>query len=169
MSSTASARWVAAIRRARGEKNSGLDACRCDRGLRARPRSVSRTVSSGNSGGRLEGASEAAPGSQRGAEVAHVGAQQLDAARRGHEPADGVHQRGLAGAVGADQPDDLVATDLDRDVVVGAHAAEGDRDRRVVRSGTSGGVGAHARHGGSDDGATVAASVMGGSPDSSLR
>ena len=46
-----------------------------------------------------------------------VCAEQLDAAARGHETADGVHERRLAGAVRADQADDLVRTDADGDVV----------------------------------------------------
>ena len=75
----------------------------------------------------LERAAEAEAGPPRRAGRRHVVAEQFDRARARHEPADRVHQRRLAGAVGADQPDDLAAADpqagvVDRDDAAEAHA-----------------------------------------------
>ena len=58
--------------------------------------------------GRLERAAETLPGAPGGGETGDVGSEDLDPTAGGYEPADGVHQRGLAGAVRADEPDDLV-------------------------------------------------------------
>ncbi len=44
--------------------------------------------------------------------------------RGGHEAADRVHERRLAGAVGADEPDELVGVHVDADVVDGLVSAE---------------------------------------------
>ena len=46
-----------------------------------------------------------------------------------HEPGDGVDERRLAGAVRADQPDQLAGLDVEVDVDDGVHAAERDGDR----------------------------------------
>ena len=43
-------------------------------------------------------------------------------------PGDGSHRRGLAGAVGADQGDDLALGDLERDPVEGLDLAVGEDD-----------------------------------------
>ena len=51
-----------------------------------------------------------------------------DRSPMGHEPRDGVDERGLAGAVRADQADQLVGFDLEIDLDHGVHAAERDRD-----------------------------------------
>ena len=48
------------------------------------------------------------------------------AARTTHEPAHGVEDRGLAGAVRTDEGEGLAVGDLERDVVEGGQAAEGD-------------------------------------------
>ena len=61
-----------------------------------------------------------------GGERADVVAEQLDAPVGRDEPADGVHDRGLAGAVGADEPDDLVLVDVEVDAVDDAPLAEAD-------------------------------------------
>ncbi len=78
----------------------------------------------GEQGGGLEGSPEpgSGPCGRRGG--TDVVTEQFDAAGRGHETADGVHERRLAGTVGADEPDDFVATDVDRDVVDRREAAE---------------------------------------------
>jgi len=55
------------------------------------------------------------------------------------QPVDHVHQRGLAGAVLAQQPEDLALADLERDVVVGEDPGEAfrDADEAERRTGTS--------------------------------
>src|SRR5262249_54872559 len=58
-----------------------------------------------------------------------VTASELDGARRREvEPADDVDERGLAGAVRADQPDDLVTMEFECDVVERRKALERARD-----------------------------------------
>ena len=104
MSSAASARLVAAWRAA--VRRTCFDHAAATAGLEGH-RDGSRTVSSGNrAAGWKVGRGQAGP--ERWAQVADVLAHQLDAAGGGDESADGVHQGGLAGAVGADQPDDLL-------------------------------------------------------------
>ena len=58
----------------------------------------------------------------RGAADGHPEHRRAAGAGR-HQPADHVHQRRLAGAVGSDQPDDLAAADLQVDVPDGVDAA----------------------------------------------
>ena len=53
----------------------------------------------------------------------------------GAEAGDAVHERRLAGAVRADEADDLALADLEVDVVDGAQAAELHGDARVARRG----------------------------------
>ncbi len=76
---------------------------------------VSRTVSSGNS----VAAWNVRPSPRRaradGESDETSSPSELDGARARDVAADGVHQRRLAGAVGADQADDLAGADLDRD------------------------------------------------------
>ena len=74
-----------------------------------------------------------------------VVAEELDRARARHEAADGVHQRRLAGAVGADEADDLVVADAQRRVVDGDDAAEANGDASTTSSaGTSSTIGGRA-------------------------
>jgi hypothetical protein len=76
-----------------------------------------------------------------GAEPGDLLAVEQDAARpRAQESHDGLERGGLAGAVGADDADDLVHVDGERDVVQDVHptVAGGERLRRQQR---------HARHG----------------------
>src|SRR4051794_27946354 len=73
----------------------------------------------------LEGASDAAPAAFRCRQPRHVLAVEPDRALGWRQHArDQVEQRRLAGAVRPDQPDDLTATDGDRDVTVGDQTAE---------------------------------------------
>ena len=58
--------------------------------------------------------------------------------------ADDVHEGGLAGAVGAHEPDDLAAAGLDGDAVEGDHAAEA-HDDVAARSATAATVGRRQR------------------------
>src|SRR3546814_18462153 len=60
---------------------------------------------------RLEGPTQAATGPQVRWQVPDVVAGEADPTGGGHEPADGVHERGLAGPVRADQADDLARGD----------------------------------------------------------
>ena len=48
-----------------------------------------------------------------------------------HEPGDGVDERRLAGAVGADQADQFAGLDVEVDIDNGVHAAKRDGDTRV--------------------------------------
>ena len=77
----------------------------------------------------LEGAPDAALAALRRRQARDVLAVEPDRAfgRRQHAR-DQVEQRRLAGAVRADQADDLAAADRDRDVAVGDQAAEALRD-----------------------------------------
>ena len=77
---------------------------------------------------RLPRPGEPPPSTGLRAEDGDVGAVQFDGATMRHEPGDGVHERRLAGAVRADQADQLARTDLEIDVDHGVDAAEGDRD-----------------------------------------
>src|SRR4051812_15202997 len=91
----------------------------------------------GEEGGRLERAPEALAGPSGGGERRDRLAEQLELPARGHEAADRVHERRLAGAVGADEPDDLARSDRDRDAVdrgdaAEAHASVLDAERRGV-------------------------------------
>jgi len=62
----------------------------------------------------LEGAAEAQPGAGRSRAVRDVDARELDAPRVGtEEPGHDVEQRGLAGAVGPDDPHDLAAVGVE--------------------------------------------------------
>ena len=73
---------------------------------------------------------EACPAPPAGPPARDVAALELDAAaRRPVEAAEDVHERRLAGAVRADQSDDLAATQLERDVPERVHAREGPRHR----------------------------------------
>ena len=66
-------------------------------------------------------------------------AEHLDVARRLHEPGDGVHERGLARAVGADEADDLAGAHLDRRRRRRRSARRIARGRRRRPSGEGGG------------------------------
>src|SRR5205814_10505826 len=73
----------------------------------------------------LPGARDAGAAVALGPRVRDVGAVQRDAALvRVQRSADAVEQRGLAGAVGPDQADDLAGVDRERDVVIGHESAE---------------------------------------------
>ena len=73
----------------------------------------------------LEGAADAAHAALGRRQFCHVLAIEPDRAlRRRQHARDQVEQRRLAGAVGADQTDDLAAPDRNRDVAVGDEAAE---------------------------------------------
>ncbi len=73
----------------------------------------------------LEGARDAQPGDLRREHAGDLATLEADGARRGPVDAgDGVEQRGLAGPVGADQPDDLVLVGVEVDLVDGDEAAE---------------------------------------------
>ena len=76
--------------------------------------------------GVLERPAEAETGLPVGGRRVDPGAEDRHVARRGEEAANGVHEGGLARAVGADEPDDLAGVDRDRDVVGGDEAAEAD-------------------------------------------
>ena len=67
-------------------------------------------------------------------DVAHrVQAEHRDRAAVGSpQPLDALHRRGLAGAVGADQPEDLAVVDVERHLV--------DGDRRAVGLADAGNV-----------------------------
>ena len=57
-----------------------------------------------------------------------VTALELDRTARGPvKAAEDIHERRLAGAVRPDQPEDLAAPQLERDVTEGVHALEGPR------------------------------------------
>src|SRR5439155_22887508 len=72
-----------------------------------------------------EGAPDAALTALGGRHVGDILAVEPDRAlRRRQHAGDEIEQRRLAGAVGADQTDDLAAADRDRDVAVGDEAAE---------------------------------------------
>ena len=80
----------------------------------------------------LEGAADAADRALVGPQVGHVLAADADVARgRRVEAGHAVEERGLAGAVGADEADDLVLVDGEADVLQGLQAAEADRDPRA--------------------------------------
>ena len=66
-------------------------------------------------------------------------AEELDPAAGGDEAADGVHDRGLAGTVGADEADDLVAVDVEVDPVDDPPLAEGDAEAPHGEVGSVGG------------------------------
>ena len=76
---------------------------------------------------RLERAAEPVPG-PLGASTCSATSSPCSSIRPAarDEPTDRVHQRRLAGAVGADEPDDLAGADLERHVVDGADATEAD-------------------------------------------
>ena len=74
---------------------------------------VSRTREPAEAAGVLEGAAHALAGAPVRGHAVDASAEHLDVARRLHEPGDGVHQRGLARAVRADEPDDLAGAHLD--------------------------------------------------------
>src|SRR3546814_4007801 len=76
---------------------------------------------------RLEGPTQAATGPQVRWQVPDVVAGEADPTGGGHEPADGVHERGLAGPVGADQADDLARGDVEVDVADDRAPAEHHR------------------------------------------
>jgi hypothetical protein len=59
-------------------------------------------------------------------ELRHVRAGKGNTALQRQDAHDGVEQRGLAGAVGADDGDDLVVADLERDRADRFHLAIGD-------------------------------------------
>ena len=71
---------------------------------------------------------QAEPGAGVGRKGREVTAVELDPALAAHEPGDGVDERGLAGPVGSDQPDELALADLQVDVDEGADSAEAHRD-----------------------------------------
>ena len=84
--------------------------------------------------GVLERAAEPVPGPVGGGHRADVPAEQFDGAPGGHEPADRVHDRGLARTVGPDETDDFVALHPEVDVVddpVGAELDDEASDREV--------------------------------------
>ena len=78
----------------------------------------------------LERSTEAEPGAAAAREAVHVVAEDLDRTPAAHEPADRVHQRRLAGAVRADEPDDLARRDVQVDVV--DHDARAERHRQIL-------------------------------------
>ena len=67
--------------------------------------------------GALERPAEAESGPPRGREAVHVAAEDLDRTPAADEATDRVHQRRLAGAVRADEPDDLARRNVQVDVV----------------------------------------------------
>ncbi len=75
---------------------------------------------------RLEGPSQPEAGPLVGVEPADLPAEQIDSAVRLQEAADGVEERRLPGAVGADQADHLVGRGVEVDVVDRDEAAEGN-------------------------------------------
>ena len=77
---------------------------------------------------RLPRPGQTAPGTDVWRQAGDVGAVQLDRAAMLHESGDGVDERGLAGAVRADQTDQLAGLDVEIDTDHGVHAAERDRD-----------------------------------------
>ena len=89
--------------------------------------------------GDLEGARQAQPDAGMGRQVRDVAAGEVDGAGIGRQVAGELaHQRGLAGAVGADQGMDLARPDIDRDGVGGDQAAEAlDQAESVRRSGSA--------------------------------
>ena len=90
---------------------------------------ASRTVRPGEQARVLEGAAQAEPGPGRRRAVGDVDAGQLDPPGVGtEEPGDDVEERGLAGAVGPDDADDLAVLGVERHVVEGGVAAEAERE-----------------------------------------
>ena len=93
--------------------------------------------------GVLEGSLQTEPGPFVGAEEGDVLAEQQNlAVVRFDEPGDDVEDRGLAGPVGSDEPEDLTIADTERDAVDGGDAAEAlldiaqlQRGRRLRRLG----------------------------------
>ena len=77
--------------------------------------------------GALEAPSQAAGGAGRRPPGGDVGSEDEHAPRRRHEPADGVEQRGLSCAVGADEADQFAAVDMHGDAVDRGVATEADR------------------------------------------
>ena len=93
----------------------------------------------------LPGADHAEPADRVGLEAVDAGPLEEHVALGGRVVAgDAVEEGGLAGAVGADQPDDLAEADVEADVGVGGEAAEvlGDvldlEDAGMGRSGSLG-------------------------------
>jgi len=76
--------------------------------------------------GALPRPGEAAAGAGVRRQPREIPAVELDRARVAHEARDGIDERRLAGAVGADQADELALLDGDVDVVHGVHTAETD-------------------------------------------
>src|SRR5439155_26914711 len=84
----------------------------------------------------LPGARDAEPADALRAGVGDVGAGEDDPSRVRVEVArEAVEERGLAGAVRPDQPDDLARADREGDVLVGNEAAEALRDRAELEEG----------------------------------
>ena len=86
----------------------------------------------------LERPTEAEPAAPRGREAMHVVTEDLDRTPAADESADRVHQRRLARAVRADEPDDLARRNVEVDVVDHDPRAERnaellDPDHRVER------------------------------------
>ena len=77
----------------------------------------------------LEGPGETCPPAPVRPPARDVAAFELDRSLvREVEPGEDVHERRLAGAVRADEADDLVPVQLERDVAERLHAVEGTRD-----------------------------------------
>src|SRR5947208_2219885 len=84
----------------------------------------------------LPGARDAEPADALRTGVGDVGAREDDPSRVRVEIAgEAVEERGLAGAVRPDQPDDLARADREGDVLVGNEAAEALRDRAELEEG----------------------------------
>ena len=82
----------------------------------------------------LEGARQAARRELVGRQAGHVLAVEVDrAAARRVDAGDDVEQRGLAGAVRADDREDLAGVDGEAHAIDGFHAAKGDADVRCLR------------------------------------
>ena len=86
----------------------------------------------------LERPTEAESRAPRGREAMHVVTEDLDRTPAADESADRVHQRRLAGAVRADEPDDLTRRNVEVDVIDHEPRAERnaelpDPDHRVER------------------------------------
>ena len=88
---------------------------------------------------RLPGSSEPEPLASVRRQVVDLVSVETDPARRADESGEAVDERGLAGAVRADQPDDLALVDVEIDLVDGLEAAERHRHRRRLEE-------AHRRH-----------------------
>ena len=91
----------------------------------------------------LEGAAEAVakPRVRRLAARCAAPSSRIRAGRRLHRAGDEIEERRLAGAVRADQPDDLAAADRHRHPVDGRDAAEVPRDRADLEHGNQNGLG----------------------------